>query len=254
MDNLVLHTAIMLKVNLWDFMPSDGVPWTDVVDIIVLPFVRYLTHTKKTRKEPLCKILQYSAGIHTNGKSAMPHVHINFHTTSAPNNILANYKYWYSRFYTAKDHFKKLKHSIKVSSMTDLQGCLAYPFKECLDETHQWKVYYKSVVEPYTVQQLCTYGAGVYLASIRSRAKTEEKEELKLEKWGSFCKYMDDLRNTPSQHVMGDLKGVCLLALDYFRQQPERTSVNAVITMCKDYAFKRGIWTDQQILDKYQIA
>ena len=76
----------------------------------------------------------------------------------------------------------------------------------------------------------------------------------KIEKWSVFCKQMDDLRNTPTGNEMRDLRGVVLVALDYFKQLPERTSVNAVINMCKDYCFKRGIWTNQEILDKYQIA
>lgn len=256
MENIVLCKAVMLKVNLADLYPVNELfetdHWNAVIDKIVLPFVRYLQH--KTRSKPASVIHQYSAGIHINGKLAQPHIHINLHTEYFPANILANYKYWYSRHYSDKEQFKKYKHSIKVSEMTDLKGCLAYPFKECIDNTHKWKVYEKSVVEPYTIQDLITYGAGVYLASCRASAKSEEKEELKLEKWGQFCKYMDDLRETPTVNIMGDLKGVCLVALEYFRQLPERTSVNAVITMCKDYAFKRGIWTDQQILDKYQIS
>ena len=140
--------------------------------------------------------------------------------------------------------------------MTNLKGWLSYPFKECTQESVYWKAYQHVACKlaPYTVLELITYGAGVYLASCNAHDKAVVKEELKLEKWGHFCKHMDALRNTPTIHEMGDLRGVCLLALDYFMKLPERTSVNAVITMCKDYAYKRGIWTNDQILDKFQIA
>ena len=254
METTALNHALMLKVNIDNLPYDEKCDWDSIVDHVIMPFVRYLKHetTRKTKKA--VKIFQYSAGIHTNGKSGKPHLHLNFHVDHLPNNILDNYKYFYSKHYDNDTHFKQNKHSIRTAPMTDLKGCLAYPFKECVDESTLWKSYHNCVLHPYTRHELVTYGAGVYLAACRARVKLEDKEEKKLEKWGVFCQYMDALRQTPTVHEMSDLRGVCLVALDYFKKQPERTSVNAVITMCKDYCFKRGIWTTQQILDKYQIV
>lgn len=248
-----LKSAIGVKINLdWLYDSEKTTDWELILDKLYQPFVCYLDSISK--KKLRVTVHQYSVGIHTNGKTAIPHIHFNFHCDYCPNNILANYKYYYSTHFGDKNHFKTFKHSIKHMQMTELKGWLAYPFKECVDESNHWKALTQSNVAPYTLRELITHGAGTYLASCNSRAKTELKEEKKLEKWGQFCKHMDSLRNTPTVNEMGDLRGVCLLALDYFRQQPERSSVNAVITMCKDYAFKRGIWTNQEILDKYQIS
>lgn len=260
-----LYTAVGLKINL-DWLYNADCPhiptpvdWEQVIDHLLKPFLCYLD--TETNKKPRIKVHHYSAGVHTNGKTMIPHVHFNLHCEHVPQgfNFLTNYKYYYARHfgadtYLTKNHFKSFKHSIKVQNMTDLKGWLSYPFKECTDKSAYWKAYEDSQVDPYTVLELITYGAGVYLASCNAHDKAVVKEELKLEKWGHFCKHMDALRNTPTVNEMGELRGVCLLALAYFRKQPERTSVNAVITMCKDYAFKRGIWTDDQILDKFQIV
>ncbi len=252
-----LHTALGLKINL-DYLYDDELPvdWEQIIDKLLKPFFCYLDTV--TNKKPLITVHHYSCGIHTNGKTMIPHVHFNLHCEHVPQgfNFLTNYKYYYSRYFGDKDHFKTFKHSVKVQKMTDLKGWLSYPFKECTQESAYWKAYQHVACKlaPYTVLELITYGAGVYLASCNAHDKAVVKEELKLEKWGHFCKHMDALRNTPTIHEMGDLRGVCLLALDYFRKLPERTSVNAVITMCKDYAYKRGIWTNDQILDKFQIA
>ena len=211
METALLNHALMLKINI-DKLPYDGqCDWNSLIDHVILPFVRYLKH--KTSRKKLVIIYQYSAGIHTNGKSGKPHLHLNFHVDNLPNNILDNYKYWYSKFYSSKTHFKENKHSIKTAPMTDLKGCLAYPFKECVDDSTMWKSYHNCILEPYTRQELVTYGAGVYLAACRARLKIEDKEDKKLEKWGDFCKYMDALRETPTTHEMCDLRGVCILAL-----------------------------------------
>lgn len=246
--------------------------WYATHKIFLHPFLMYLEHSSPRKEKQV--VSNYSMGLHTLGELKKCHYHINIVVDSLPKNILANYKYFYRHKYLEKfcpkpkedpnratalnelaaAHFKAYTHSIKVDIVDDLKGFLSYPYKECIDDSTSWKASYDDKIEPFTRQELMNYGSGIYLAACRQRQKTEKKEELKLEKWGHFCKYMDDLRETPTVNVMGDLKGVCLVALEYFRQLPERTSVNAVITMCKDYAFKRGIWTDQQILDKYQIS
>lgn len=258
--------AIMMKINLamdeaeLDYYYNETDPeneWFVSNTKYLTPFFQYLTEYETPRK-PKVKVHQYSMGLHTLGKKGICHYHINLNVDYLPKNILANYKYWYIHKYDGVDkdlkYFKICPHSIRTTETDDLKGLLSYPYKECIDDSTSWKASYCDKVEPYSRQELINYGSGVYLASCREHQKAEEKEQRKLEKWGEFCKYMDELRDTPTIHVMGDLKGVCLIALDYFRQLPERTSVNAVITMCKDYSFKRGIWTDQQILDKYQIA
>lgn len=271
--------AIMIKINtstdadkleeIYNYEDPEG-EWYATHKVFLHPFLMYLDYTSSRKEKQL--VSHYSMGLHTNGLAGKCHYHININVDSLPNNILINYKYFYRHKYLptsplflsqqtpeklnhiASSHFKAFPHSIKTGSVSDLKGFLSYPYKECVDESTSWKASYGDKIDPYSRQELMNYGSGVYMAACRSRVKTEEKEALKLEKWAAFCKHMDALRNTPTIHVMGDLRGVCLLALEYFRQQSERTSVNAVITLCKDYAFKRGIWTDEQILDKYQIA
>jgi len=270
--------AIMLKINcnqdadeLREIYSEEPMSeWEGTHKLFLNPFLMYLGH-KSSRKEPVI-VKHYSMGLHTLGEAKKCHYHINIQCDKEPSNILANFKYFYRHKYLvhvmpelavkkpeylnqlSSAHFKAYTHSVKTDKVDDLKGFLSYPYKECIDDSTSWKASYGDMIEPFTRQELMNYGSGVYLAACRQREKTVKKEELKLEKWGHFCKYMDDLRETPTVNVMGDLKGVCLVALEYFRQLPERTSVNAVITMCKDYAFKRGIWTDQQILDKYQIS
>ncbi len=244
--------------------------WFVAKTVFLQPFLKYLEYTS-TRKEQQV-VSHYSMGLHTNGLAGKCHYHINISVDNLPNNILINYKYFYRYKYLptssivsstctsekldqlAAVHFKAFPHSIKTDTIDDLKGFLSYPYKECVDGSTSWKASYGDQLDPHSRQELMNYGSGVYMAACRARVKIEEKETLKLEKWSAFCKHMDDLRNTPTVHVMGDLRGVCLVALEFFRQLPERASVNAVITMCKDYAFKRGIWTDEQILDKYQIV
>jgi hypothetical protein len=245
--------CLSVKVNLGRIADlPHAVIWDEIVEKIVKPFEKFIKSRKNGKVSIEVKASSY--GIHTNGKSVIPHVHMNYLLDTEIKNPLANYKYWYFKNVNEETHFKLYKHSIKSSILFDkLMYFLAYPLKECVDEENMWKawLYPKSDIP---VDDLIKCGAGLYITACRNRAKNAEKEELKLEKWGNFCKYMDDLRNTPTKNEMYDLRGVCLLALDYFRNQPERTSVNAVITMCKDYAFKRNIWTNQQILDKFQIC
>lgn len=159
-------------------------------------------------------------------------------------------------------HFKHYKHTIKhdcygiVSDEgDDIRKTLSYPMKECIDQKNMWKAPPIDFVVygDYTRLELIFLGSGIYLAATEKYKKNVKAEDAKMEKWSSFCKYMDDLRNTPTKYQMEDLRGICKIALDHYRTLPERTSVNAVITMCKDYAFKRNIWTNNEILDKYQI-
>lgn len=210
-------------------------------------------------------------GIHSKGKKGKPHIHIHIisdvsNTVIIPN-FLANYKYYYNKQYTGKklnDFFKKYSHSHRKASIivsdktvldTDRYNILSYPYKECLRKTDKWKIPPETLEQllPYEQEDLVKNGAGQYLAAINKHIKNEKKEEQKLEKWGEFCQYMDELRNTPTGYQMESLRGVCIIALDHMREKSERTSVNAVITMCKDYCFKRNIWTNEQILDKYYI-
>lgn len=287
-QNLELHCALGLKINLPYSLTRDVTEdnpfteWPMIIREVLNPFLDYLDTV--TNKKPKIEVHQWSAGIHTNGKNDIPHVHFNLHCEHVPNgfNFLTNYKYYYLNTYLRNKmripknktslstscksqvadllhektsrHFKDFKHSVKMAQMTDLKGWLAYPFKECTDPTNDWKVYLNSKIEPYSSLELISYGSGIYLASINQHQKAEAKEQIKLEKWGDFCAYMDALMLTASNQHLRDLRGITLVALDYFRAKPERTSVNAVITMCKDYAFKRGIWTNEQILDKYQIV
>lgn len=269
--------AIMLKINLnyvtiaFDPTCADQM-MEDMHKNLCLPFFDYLE--SETRKKKPVEIIRYSLGYHCNGRSGKAHLHLNIVTDGTPNNVLTNYKYYYRNKHaprnfeymmetpegreaisdTCDKFFKVHTHSIRTSELTDEKGLLAYPFKECVDETNSWKAYKDSQVHPHTIPDLITYGAGIYLKACRDRVKIELKEAEKIEKWTVFCKQMDDLRNTPTGNEMRDLRGVVLVALDYFKRLTERTSVNVVINMCKDYCFKRGIWTNQEILDKYQIA
>ena len=250
--------------------------WDDIDTFILKPFHKYLSYKN-------VEAYGYTSGLHTMGKKQKEHVH--FHITSTCDfekelpNILSNYKYYYHSKYRIdnsgnglynEDHFKKYKHAHQVKPIragleveTGRTTCClneakrfhAYCFKECVDQKHLFKAnvnYY--LFPPSTVEELIALGSGLYLDALAKHQKTEKKEELKMEKWGHFCQYMDDLFETPTYQEMKHLRGICLIALDYFRKQPERTSVNAVITMCKDYSFKRNIWTNNEILDKYGIV
>lgn len=282
------HCALGLKVNLPIALTRDVneenpldpttycqfSDWDFLKEEVLQPFLDYLD--TETNKKPRMPVHHWSAGIHTNGKNDIPHVHFNLHVENVPKsfNFLTNYKYYYLHTYIRQrmglpksiteiskidlmhdkvaHYFKNFKHSIKTSYMEDVKGWLAYPFKEVIDHTQNWKGAFDCKIQPYLREDLVALGSGIYLASINQKLKTQAKEDLKLEKWGDFCAYMDAFAvDHPS---MRDLRGITLVALDYFRAKPDRTSVNAVITMCKDYAFKRGIWTNDQILDKYQIA
>ena len=276
--------ALMLKINIYDAPltygedPQDDPTelWENLDAQFRAPFDAYLAY-HSARKQPI-DVQQYSAGLHLNGKSGKPHIHLNYCVGNLPANPLINFKYFYHRKWlpqtmpkdsypdwtdeeyrkhllnTYKSHFKWNNYSIRSKECGHLKGLLAYPFKECVDASNYYKATLTGILSPYTREELIAHGSGIYLASCDQHAKTEAKEEAKLEKWGQFCTHMDQLRNTPLGNEMRDLRGVALVALEHFRKQTERTSVNAVITMCKDYCFKRGIWTNQQILDKYQIV
>jgi len=242
--------------------------WETINHLLLLPFHDYLSS-----KNVEC--YGFTSGLHTMGKKQKEHIH--FHLSSTLNfekdlpNILTNYKYYYHKKFREQspelydmDFFKKFKHSHQVKTIqatptyTPLQQVKrfhAYCFKECIDETQIFKANHNHYMfPPAPIEELIALGSGLYLDAIAKYQKQEQKEELKMEKWGHFCSYMDDLFETPTYQEMKNLRGICILALDYFRKQPERTSVNAVITMCKDYSFKRNIWTNDEILDKYGIV
>lgn len=265
--------AILLKINLKD---DQNVTIDDAIKIEMRNSICQLS-------EPFYSFLQcknvrikyFTSGLHTNGKKKMPHIHAHFicemeededgKLYPIPQNLLTNYKYHYSISYgeTLKTrHFKMFKHSIrcviqekdKLTGSDDIKNVLAYPYKEIIDPNNKWKLGEQQQIPEFTTQEeLVTRGAGIYLQSIRKNIKIEQTEKTKLEKWGEFCLFMDALRETPTKHKMDTLRGVCIVALEYHRERSERTSVNAVITMCKDYAFKRNIWTNNEILDKYYI-
>lgn len=249
-----------VKINLGPlYAENDDEPpvsWEDVIQVLVQPIDAFLK--KKTN------IIYKSMGIHDfNIDKGVPHLHINYIIDDKIANPTANYKYFLRKLTpkTYEKHFKNCKHFVKhecyeeIASEDDIRKILAYPLKECINPKNQWKAPPEWAIQygPHTQTELISLGSGIYQAALEKHKKNVLNEEAKMEKWCNFCKYMDDLRNTPTKYHMGDLRGVCVIALDYYRQQPERTSVNAVITMCKDYAFKRGIWTNNEILDKYQI-
>lgn len=270
LDQTLLHQVAEIE----DGEPFAHLFWNGIDEKLLKPFHDYLS-TKNV------EAYGYTSGLHTMGKKQKPHIH--FHISSTCNfekelpNILSNYKYYYHHTHRQvnptqydMDHFKTYKHSHQVKPIkagvhveTGRTTCClneamrfhAYCFKECVDQTQTYKAninYY--LFPPSTVEELIALGSGLYLDAIAKHQKKEEKEELRMEKWGHFCQYMDDLFETPTYQEMKHLRGICLIALDYFRKQPERTSVNAVITMCKDYSFKRNIWTNNEILDKYGIV
>lgn len=249
-----------VKINLGPlYEENDDTPpvsWEEVIQVLVNPIYSFLS--KKT------KVLYWSMGVYDfNVDKGVPHLHINYVIEGKIPNPTANYKYFLRKLTpkTYEKHFKNCKHFVKhecyeaIANEEDIRKILAYPLKECIDPKNQWKAPPSVACEygGYTQAELISLGSGIYQASLDKYKKNCEKEEAKMEKWCNFCKYMDDLRNTPTKYQMEDLRGICIIALDYYRTQPERTSVNAVITMCKDYAFKRDIWTNNEILDKYQI-
>lgn len=262
--------AVMLKINLLPLKThiiddeEQQIEMQNYLQILCEPFMSFL-------KNKNVNVRYYTSGLHTNGKKKLPHIHAHYlcqMETDASGvpckmlvNTLANYKYFYAKSWgtTVKnEHFKKFTHSVRISELQhrddDIDNVLAYPYKEVIDERQMWKLGKNQILpENRTQQNLVTRGAGIYVQSIRNNLKIVDKEKTKLEKWGEFCLYMDELRKTPTKHQMETLRGVCIVALEYHRQRSERTSVNAVITMCKDYAFKRNIWTNNEILDKYNI-
>ena len=252
---------LCVKINLGPLYAEDDttnpVNWEEIGPVLVEPIDLYLQ--KKT------KIVYKSVGIHDfNKDKGVPHVHINYIVADLLPNPTANYKYFVKTQLspeTYKVHFTKCKHSIKhecyeeITEEDDIRKVLAYPMKEAINPKNMWKVPPLSMVQygPYAQTELVSLGSGMYQAALEKYKKQEKTEDAKMEKWCNFCQYMDNLRETPTKYQMEDLRGVCTIALDYYRKLPERTSVNAVITMCKDYAFKRNIWTNNEILDKYQI-
>jgi len=267
--------AVMLKTNLTpeknSIIDADlEIKLSEQIHSMTEPFMSFL-------KQKNVNVKFFTSGLHTNGKSKCPHIHahyiceMNTDASGVPYkmlaNVLTNYKYYYSKSWgetNKQRHFKLFPHSVRVSqesiarqflqSNTDIENVLAYPYKEIIDETKLWKAGDHQIIPEWTTQVgLMTRGAGIYLESIRKNIKIEKTEKTKMEKWGEFCLFMDNLRKTPTKHQMDTLRGVCIVALEYHRERSERTSVNAVITMCKDYAFKRNIWTNNEILDKYNI-
>lgn len=250
---------LCVKINLGPLYKENdddcAVDWTDIDTVLVAPLDTYLQ--KKT------KIHFKSLGVHDFTEKGEPHLHINYVVEDLIPNPTANYKYFFSRLTDKhKTHFKHCKHTIKHECYMgvepegdDLRKILAYPMKECIDPKNMWKAppLDCAMYGNYTQTELVSLGAGLYLAANEKYKKNAKAEDAKMEKWCNFCKYMDDLRNTPTKYEMEDLRGICIIALNHYRSLPERTSVNAVITMCKDYAFKRNIWTNNEILDKYQI-
>lgn len=267
--------TLSIRVNIPDLIECDkSTIWEEIKEILISPLEEFI-NSKTT-------IVNRSSGIHTRGKSCIPHVHLNYLIENDIPNFTKNYKYNYEknqRNNLPKEKraeykcpfFKEYKHSIRQGTeyfwennnpilqpvfggSGDLKGFLAYPYKEVSTYEDMWKVGVDDIITPFKQQDLIVYGASIYLEAIKRKQKKEESEDKKLEKWGAFCKYMDDLRETPTKYEMTDLRGVCHIALNYFRDQPERNSVNAIITMCKDYAFKRNIWTNMDILEKYNIC
>lgn len=271
--------SFCVKVNLGNLYDSNNtespVNWEEIDDIIAEPIYAFL-HKRGA------KIIYKSLGVHDfNKDKGVPHVHINCVIDTLINNPLQNYKYFLSNRFPKEAkpeaikahkqrtqlHFSRCKHSIKHECYepytviftserdTHILGLLAYPLKEVVDPKNRYKAPPLNIVHygEYTQEQLIAYGSARYKVGLAQHQKKCEAEEQKMEKWSNFCKFMDDLRETPTKYQMGTLRGVCLIALDHYRSLPERTSVNAVITMCKDYAFKRNIWTNNEILDKYNI-
>ena len=248
-----------VKINLGPLYKknADDIPinWIDIISVLASPLELYLQ--KKT------KIRYKSLGIHDFNEKGEPHIHLNYIIEDLITNPLSNYKYFFSKLSDkSKTHFKHCKHTIKHECYgflqtlgDDVRKTLAYPMKECIDPTNMWKAPPLDCVDygEWTQLELISLGSGIYLAATEKYKKQVKAEEAKMEKWCNFCKYMDELRETPTKHEMSSLRGICVIALNYYRELPERTSVNAVITMCKDYAFKRNIWTNEEILDKYQI-
>lgn len=266
--------TLSIRINIPELIECDkSMIWGEIKEILIDPLEEFL-NTKTT-------IVNRSSGIHIRGKSCVPHVHLNYILEENIKNFYKNYQYNYTKNQKSKlsnelkkgykeVFFKNYKHSCKqgteyyyddnkkllplIDSAGDLKGFLAYPYKEVASNADIWQVGLDDILTPFCQQDLITYGASIYLSACRAREKKEASEEKKLEKWGAFCKYMDELMKTPTKHELCDLKGICNIALDYFREQPERTPVNSIITMCKDYAFKRNIWTNSSILEKYNIC
>lgn len=244
--------------------------WGDIKEIILEPLEEYIK-SKTT-------IIYRSTGHHNRGKSGKPHIHCNYLLEDNLKNFTKNYQYFYIKRQKDKlpkedradykcKFFKEWPHSVRANieyteeqhepkhehhrANHSLKGLLAYPYKEATDRESLWKVGRDDIIYPFTQEELIAYGTGKYLAAIAQHEKKEKSEERRTERWSSFCEYMDELREHPAKYEMTDLRGVCLIALEHFRAKPERSSVNAIISMCKDYAFKRNIWTNQEILDKY---
>ncbi len=242
--------------------------WANIKEIILDPMEEYIK-SKTT-------IHYRSTGHHNRGKSGKPHIHCNYLLEDNLTNFTKNYQYFYIKRQKDKlpkdlradykcKFFKEWPHSVRrnieyeyshhndssICGNHTIKGLLAYPYKEATEQESIWKVGRDDIIEPFTQQELIQYGTGLYLAMIVKNEKKEKSEEQRTERWSAFCEYMDELREHPAKYEMTDLRGVCLVALEHFRSKPERTSVNAVISMCKDYAFKRNIWTNSEILDKY---
>lgn len=256
-----------VKINLGPFYDGPDTNYDDINNVLIAPIILYLEQKNK-------KNIQYlSIGIHDfNEGKGVPHIHINFLIDAYVKNPTANYKYFMKTLVPPydKDHFKKCKHSIKHECYTpiachdtdeggdDLLKTLAYPLKECINRENMWKAPPISYCRysPYTQPELLAYGAGLYRAATEKFKKKQKLEDSKLEKWCEFCAFMDEIRVDPQTGEpipLTDLRTICEIALNHYRTLPQRTSVNAVITMCKDYAFKRNIWTNTEILNKYNI-
>lgn len=166
----------------------------------------------------------------------------------------------------SKIHFKNYKHFFKqyedeeidpTHINTKIIPWLSYPYKEAIDDKNRWKVEpeeYAILAWELTQEKLISYGTARYLASTQKQENKEKQEERRQLKWSQFRDEMDELLETPTKYQMEDLRGVCIIALNKFRESKDRTSVNAVITMAKDYAYLRNIWSNNEILEKYNIG
>lgn len=227
---------------------------------------QYYIYIKNYLKAKDIPILANIAGLHLKAKN--PHIHIHFNVKMdkglmtngkrPPKNWLQNWKYYWASLsklpdleylYQKQETQSKLNISIQgtwLKSCHDLEMYFAYTLKE-------------GNLLPSLTSMNCI-GKQEYLREIgeklyqKAQANIVVKEKAKVKQLSIYKRVIDRIDN----HILRfreerSLYDVCYEVLEHFRELPieEQIAPDMLVKYTKKHCYYIGIWTTEEILEKY---
>lgn len=220
----------------------------------------YILNVKNYLKRLGYDIVEYVAGIHL--EAVAPHLHIHYLVNTGESHIPRVFiQHWKYTFTSGKvqvespngkdkfpclvsyKHGKKVNISIKFTKEAkkeEIDSFLGYPLKE--------GIFVSSDLDEMKIKCLSSQAQGVWNAVKIKKLKDQQRDENAASEYGKICAIISS--NTPDSYQ--DAVRIVLEELKKTRvEQKEHVNPQFIIKSVQKYCYHSGIWSIDEIMDKY---